>query len=127
MRATVIVSHGRWVARCPRPGCMNAEQFGTCDDGTAGGLTGSSFHCRVEYGGCGLTCAADWPHNVDDIERLLRLRPVPATRNWEPGETVEDLLCENVRHGCIPPELLAGEGLLIVDGRISAPAIEAGR
>jgi hypothetical protein len=43
-----------------------------------------------------------WPPNVEDIERLLAQRPVPAARNWAPGEDVHDLLEENLRHGLLP-------------------------
>jgi len=90
---------GKWVASCPRPFCANAEGFGPQQDGVAGGLTGTSFHCREVYGGCGLLCPADWPSNIAQIERLLAVRPVPATRNWLPGEPVVNLLCENIDHG----------------------------
>jgi hypothetical protein len=103
---------------CPRPGCLNAEIFGRTevgvltlgwpDGGTIGGLTGDTFYCRIEFGGCGLTCPADWPPNVADIEALVMPRPVPATRNWLPGETMLDLLAENIEHGIVPTAALEG-------------------
>lgn len=98
------VSWGIWLANCPRPGCANAEHFGKHpDSGHVGGLTGTAFKCgTVPVGGCGLTCAAVWPDNVADIERLLLMRPIPSTRNWRPGETLNDLLAENIEHGVIP-------------------------
>jgi len=101
-----------WVARCPRLFCTNAEGFGPQQDGVAGGLTGQAFHCREVYGGCGLTCAADWPPNVAQIERLLSVRPVPSTRNWLPGEPVVNLLCENIERGLAD----LGEPIALPDG-----------
>jgi hypothetical protein len=53
---------------------------------------------------------------------LLRRRPEAPTRNWEPGETLEDLLAENVAHGLLPLELdVDGPSVSLmatVDGRI---------
>lgn len=97
----VFMSWGRWVAKCPRPGCHSAEQFGKCDDGTVGGLTGTSYTCRQSHNGCGVQCGVEWPPNVEDIEYLTRARPV-AARNWFPGETVHDLLAENVSNHLVP-------------------------
>lgn len=112
--AVVYLSHGRWVARCPRPGCANAEAFGRCDDGTVGGLAADGFNCRASHGGCGLQCAAQWPANRPDIEALTLGRPAPSTRNWLPGETLDELLAENMEHGLVPvvgrPVAIAGEG-----------------
>lgn len=100
LRAQAHVNYGRWIARCPRPFCPNAEHFGADPKtGHVGGLTGAGFRCSH----CDLVCGADWPPNVDDIEYLLSLRPVPSTRNWDPGETIHDLLAENARHGVHPP------------------------
>lgn len=99
--AVVFMSHGLWVACCPRPGCLNAEQFGRTTSGEPGGLAGG-FRCRSEAGGCGLTCDARWPAQVEEIEWLLMQRPVPANRNWLPGEDLSDLLTENIAHGIAP-------------------------
>jgi hypothetical protein len=112
-RAVVYANWGRWVARCPRPGCPGAEHFGPdAISGHVGGLTGIGFRCAH----CGLVCAADWPPNVDDIMRLLLMRPVPANRNWEPGQTVHDLLAENVEQGCVPLALDPDEPLIRIVG-----------
>lgn len=43
-----------------------------------------------------------WPADPDGIEAILAYRPDPNTRNWEPGETLEQLLGENAAHGLIP-------------------------
>jgi hypothetical protein len=113
LRIPVFLSWGRWVARCPRPGCHNAEQFGQCDDNSLGGLTGQTFRCRQEKGGCGLQCAVDWPANIESIEYMVRARPV-AARNWFPGETVEDLMRENVENGFVPKH-----DMDIIDGNLT--------
>jgi hypothetical protein len=118
---------GMWVAYCPRPGCTNAEKFGLCDDGTTGGLAGDSFRCRPEYGGCGLVCRAQWPDAdlVPKIEALVLVRPVPATRNWEPGETLSDLMGENFEHGIVPAAALRGEPVTILGDRVTSGALES--
>lgn len=40
-----------------------------------------------------------FPPNRGAIEAALLRRPVPATRNWLPGEPVEQLRAENAAHG----------------------------
>ena len=124
----MFLSGGLWVAKCPRTGCMNAEKMGLCLDGTTGGLDGSRFYCRESHGGCGLTCAADWPPNVHDIEQVVLCRPVPSTRNWLPGEDLHDLLRENLNHGLVPAEAL-NDGptrpvLGIYDNEITAGSLD---
>jgi hypothetical protein len=54
-----------------------------CFNGTVGGLWR-----RVEL-----------PGEMSQIEAALLVRPVPNNRNWRPGETVEDLIAENIEHG----------------------------
>lgn len=114
--AVVYMDLGRWVARCPRPGCPSAEAYGP-------GLTGERFWCRPgdrgELGGCGFRCPAQWPAQMELIEQLLLVRPVAATRNWKPGEPVHDLLAENVMHGILPagPLLLTDSAMLALPGR----------
>jgi hypothetical protein len=128
LRASAYVWAGRWVAACPRPDCFNAEHFDGrpgdgryCQVGHVGGLTGATFHCRR----CGLKCQADWPPNVDEIDYLLSLRPVPETRNWNLGEDLHDLLAENLTHGITPELPPSGEGGLVLS--IVGDHIEAGR
>ena len=125
--AVAYMSQGKWVARCPRPGCHNGEVFGLCDDGTLGGLEGDRFTCRTRgfvhgqlraYGGCGLRCSVEWPANIADIEALVLARPIVTTRNWHPGETVHDLLRENVLHGLVP-----NDELTLVGDRIRVGAL----
>jgi hypothetical protein len=84
---------GRWVARCPRPWCTNAVQLDRDQP---------AFAC-LGLGGCGAQAEVTWPAAPDAVETILAMRPVAATRNWVPGETLEDLLVENAAHGCLPP------------------------
>lgn len=103
--AVVRVERGAWIADCPRPFCTAAQHLGPAPiSGTVGGLfepadggTVGSFRC--------LTCTwegpSQWPTQDERraIQHVLSLRPVPATRNWLPGELVRDLVAENVAHG----------------------------
>lgn len=114
--AVVFMYAGQWVAQCPRPGCRNVEKFGRCDDGTIGGLDGARFVCRATHGGCGLTCPAAWPADVEELEAVLLARPVPLTRNWRPGEDIRDLLLENAGHGIEP----TGEQMLAVAAAVTS-------
>lgn len=130
LRALAYVSWGRWVADCPRPGCTNAEHFGRDKNtGHVGGLTGVTFVCGTAGNGCGLRCRADWPQNVADIERLLMMRPVVATRNWHPGEDLHGLAAENLQHGAIAglDELEGGVMLRIEGDRITADQLPSGQ
>ena len=88
MEAVVYHNWGRWVADCPDPHCSNAEEYGR-------GLTDSSFVCSD----CRRISNVVWPDNRYEIVAVLDARPVPATRNWTPSETVEDLINENVGNG----------------------------
>lgn len=61
-----------------------------------------------------------WPRDPAGIEAILSYRPDPVTRNWEPHESLEELLAENAAHGCIPPQWremseAAGGQLVLMD------------
>jgi hypothetical protein len=128
--AYVEANWGAWKARCIRPDCTNAMQVKreqtvmTCE-----GLDG-----------CGMTADLAWPADPDAIEVLLLMRPVPRTRNWLPGESLDDLMVENAAHDLIPPRwfgLSAAAGgslpLLetlddrVVGGLLHAELVAAGR
>lgn len=103
--ATVVANTGWWVAQCPAPGCHGAEYYGVADTAAGrrvGGLTLDRYVCLI---GCGRAFAAVWPSLSlrAGVEQLLALRPDPAKRNWEPGETLEQLLWENAAHGIGAP------------------------
>jgi hypothetical protein len=69
---------------------------------------------------CGERGEALWPPDevVHSIERLLLMRPDVTTQNWQPGETLHDLMWENGAHGIftgVPGELLVDEGGIRMD------------
>ena len=78
------IHHGRWVADCATPYCTEAHEV----------RPGVDFGC----GSCGQTYPVRFPDNAAEIDAVLSLRLVPATRNWTPPETVADLVAENRRH-----------------------------
>jgi hypothetical protein len=54
----------------------------------------------------------EWPAEAEEIDRVLKMRPVPSTRHWYPeghelavragvehGQTVADLIGENEMYG----------------------------
>ncbi len=101
MRAAVYVNHGRWVVECPADNCRGAIDVSE----RIGGDAWVSCDCAdrsVCYHGdnrCGLMLSVDWPDDPLEIWRILYRRHDPSTRNWLPGETVEDLKAENLLHG----------------------------
>lgn len=44
-----------------------------------------------------------WPPDPGAIEVILFMRPDEQNRNWWPGETLAELLLENITHGIMPP------------------------
>lgn len=79
------VNWGRWVADCPR--CPSADIA----------IPGQPFKCA----NCGAKADIIWPSGEMrfGVERLLLMRPDPSKQNWEPGETLLDLMAENALHG----------------------------
>lgn len=123
LTAVPYLNHGRWVAQCPRPYCTNAEAFGRVlpGDGQPGGLRSDHFECRAGiYGGCGLRCGVDWPSHIVEIEALTMSRPAPVTRNWRPGESLADLMRENVENGLVPLDKLEIYGDRITAGALTS-------
>lgn len=100
----VRANWGRWVAPCPR--CPSALWV---DLGTSSVVCGD---CRLSY-------ELVWPSDdmIVGVERLLMLRPDVVTRNWEPGETLHDLLNENIQHG-LTMGMGAGDRLAIAGDQI---------
>lgn len=86
---------GRWVADCASPFCASALQLFRGQPWLA---------CRE----CDAVAEIVWPSiPIEDIERLLMMRPDETTRNWEPGETLFDLYSENLEHNIVPWDLTA--------------------
>ncbi|CAB4166844.1 hypothetical protein UFOVP1383_39 [uncultured Caudovirales phage] len=88
--AFAYVNHGRWVADCPMNGCGGALVVAPY---MRGFLCGSCINVDAAHRFRPLS----WPENGAEIEAALDVRPLETTRNWRPGETVEDLLAENER------------------------------
>jgi hypothetical protein len=83
----VFVNQGRWMASCP---------FG-CGEAQVTSETDHRWYCTTcsNFGGGGKWVPTIWPDNQADIETALVVRP-PVFQNWVPGETVEQLLAENL-------------------------------
>ena len=83
------VNHGRWLVRCPS--CSGAEE---ADPGEP------IFYCLS----CGNADSAGhimmvmFPDDRAEIEAALLARPDIGTRNWAPGESLQDLAKENGEH-----------------------------
>jgi hypothetical protein len=90
------VNHGTWIAPCP----CGAERL------PAPGCVVWLAQPRAWCVRCGNAATAGrWrpillpaPPERAAIEALLDRRPDAATRNWTPGETVDDLAAENRAH-----------------------------
>jgi len=111
------VYRGRWVGDCPVEGCKDAEYL-TVEPLYANRYTKEARWDRKDYFICSnlqcgtVTNSIQWPADADEIEDVLNLRPLAMTRNWYPaghitavqhgipeGQTVADLLAENIEHG----------------------------
>lgn len=88
-----LVSHGTWKAACPSEGCGGAIDL----------LDGWGFWCPYCLCEDGQLRRVAWPEEREAIEALLDVRPVPASRNWLPGESVEALRAENAVRGIEVP------------------------
>jgi hypothetical protein len=114
-RAPAVANWGMWKVRCIR--CSSADTF---PPGTP------VFRCAE----CGATAEIEWPSDemVHGVERLLLMRPSPANQNWQPGETLLDLMVENAEHGIYTfPEgyELAATALVVEAERIRMDTLPA--
>jgi len=112
------VDWGRWIADCSRPYCRNAWQL-TYDM--------TEWTCNL----CGAVTSVMWPADPGAVEYLLMMRPDPATRNWHPGEQLEQLMIENVQHDVAPDWLMNAtdpihDVMTVVDGRVVSGALLPG-
>ena len=83
------VYRGQWIVDCPCRGAgfvWVAEPITWC--GSCGNRALGGSWRRVEL-----------PEDRAAIEVVLLERPDPDTRNWEPGETVAELIGENAANG----------------------------
>ena len=91
--ATAHISHGRWVADCPTPGCHSADYVSPDDP--------RMFCVRCEnLAAEGKWVKVDFPRSsvIDRIEQELLKRPLAENRNWFPYESLKDLQRENAEH-----------------------------
>ena len=81
---TAFVINSSWAIQCPVCKELFVAQIG------------EPFPCP----NCGSAARnVIFPENKDAIEVVLLARPDPRTRAWVPGETVDDLIAENIQHG----------------------------
>lgn len=86
------IDHSRWIADCPF--CIHAEIVD---------YDNKRFFCL----NCGMEHNGHRPLPVkfppkpqrEKIERLLCLRPLENTRNWEPGQTAQEIRDKNSEYG----------------------------
>lgn len=86
-----MIFGGNWVVGCPT--CKSVVQFTDISD--------KRFFCTICFNAVidNQWLRVVWPDNYRDIEEPLLVRPNPATRNWLPYETVEQLWTENLSNG----------------------------
>lgn len=83
------VNHGRWMCNCPHCGAASwaPETMPLC-----------CVECGMKANGL-RPCRVRFPENRWGIELVLKRRPEIETRNWTPGESLRDLLSENLKRG----------------------------
>ena len=81
----------KWVAQCP--GCETDFQYIWLDN--------PLYMCSICWNATtgGIYRAVTLPEGVKEITYLLEKRPVLATRNWLPGQVIEELEAENAENG----------------------------
>ncbi len=79
-----FVAGGKWVVMCD---CGDAPMASPAWD------EARCFNCGAIYS------ALPWPEQIDLIAAALVARPSALVRAWLPGETVDDLIAQNIEHG----------------------------
>lgn len=108
-RIAARANWGRWIVDCPRVS-SHALWVDRCQEW---------FECPA----CGAVAELVWPSYdmVLGIERLLMMRPNEATRSWQPGESLHDLLQENIDNGIWTGDV--GDELLILGEKITVDTL----
>lgn len=99
LTADAYVNHGRWCVDCPH-GCGSAQYASRKD---------RRFFCvDCDNAGDPRWIPVDWPSDLEigAIEAALLARPDVTSRNWKPGETIEQLVAENAEHDLPPAAVL---------------------
>jgi hypothetical protein len=92
---TAYVDHGRWVARCPF--CPSAQVVSASDPWFI--CAGEDGCLNLPVAGASARIVFPGPLVRAAIEQALLRRPQLHNRNWNPRETVADLLAENAVNG----------------------------
>jgi hypothetical protein len=101
---TARINHGVWIASCecgaeghPSPGCVVYldNPIGWC------------VRCgNRAHGGMWRPIMVPGADERAAIEAVLLCRPSLSDRNWQPGETVDELIAQNLAHGDPIPEVV---------------------
>lgn len=91
----VRFNQGRWIVDCAH--CTSAMWVKPMIGDHLGAHMEMCWDCGRAMG------PIIWPENHIDIVAIVGWRPDETTRNWEPGEDLEDLLRENAEHKIEPP------------------------
>jgi hypothetical protein len=89
---TAEVNDGRWIVKCP-----------DCTGAMAGEPSHPFFMCDAcwNIGNSGRWYSVTFPVNRVALETELLKRPLTSNRNWLPGETLADLVAQNLEHGIV--------------------------
>ena len=124
MKIIVWHNHGRWLATCPECNQANKIERGQRTMGCAACYpdlramayephviqrTGKTVlrsvpdvdareEARAKAQEAGQVYEIQWPQDVKQIEKILSKRK-SENKNWIPGETVQDLIVQNISHG----------------------------
>lgn len=85
-----FVEHSTWVWQCP-----DCEHLWWAEPGFPRAWCPNCLN----VGSAGFSRLVLFPKERGKIERALKYRAEPKTRNWLPHETVDDLIAENIQHG----------------------------
>jgi|SRR3990167_383597 len=120
MSILLRVNHGRWIADCPK--CFSAltiqnlgqsqlfERFACYDCGYGLAELFKQMLSTVpprdrlrlfENEGPFFQIAIAYPDEKDEIESILLTREMAENQNWQAGETLQNLIQENLEHGVI--------------------------
>lgn len=96
VRARIL--YGRWLVDCPVCRGANdvdpAEAVYLCSSCYWPGIFRPDRIVPAHF------AAVEFPGERAEIERLLLKRPYIRNRNWNPGETIADLVLQNLENGC---------------------------
>jgi hypothetical protein len=93
-----------WITDCPEPNCADASFIWLATP------LYMCAHCFNEYlGGRWRQVLVPKEEDRQQIEAVLALRQLPKYRTWNPEETVDELVAQNLERGDAVPEGLTPE------------------